>query len=134
VLREIETAPPSRIGPLLKVLGDLWCAQGDRRVACVSKDEWVDLVLAHIEADPSNLPLTTLPLAALAGCRQTRSGGAEPAEIPGLLAAWKATLATERAVLHEGLLPIVSGQTDPKLVPASFECTLWTGEVWPSRP
>jgi hypothetical protein len=131
VLRALDTADSMRVAPLLDVLGSLWCGSGRERSACVPKDEWLELVLARIDIDPSNQSLVQLLLELLDGCDNSQGGPAEPAEVPVLLRAWKTTLEHQRAVLHAGLLPIVPRETDPHLAPGSFQCTLESGEIWP---
>jgi hypothetical protein len=99
----------------------------------VPLDEWVDALLPELLGDPGNSDLAVLLLQALSGCRESGHRGATAAEAPTLVAAWQAVLRTHRATLREGPLPIVPGQTGAALVPASFQCKLESGELWPTR-
>jgi hypothetical protein len=94
-------------------------------------DEWLDLVLVEVRADPTD---TELAWDLLRGIDCPHPVGPLNADdVPALVAAWGPALRTQRARLREGPLTIVPGVTDPALVPASYSCTLPTGETWPSR-
>ncbi len=96
-------------------------------------DEWLDLLLPEISADPARSDLAILLLQALTGCRESGHHGVSASEGPSLVAAWQTVLRGQRAELHAGPLPIVPGGTSPALVPASFQCRLASGELWPAR-
>jgi hypothetical protein len=96
-------------------------------------DEWLDLVLGELADSTEDTDVALLLLGGVTGCRQSGRGRLTTDDVAAMRVAWEAALRTRRAELHAGPLSITPGATDPALVPATYHCTLASGEVWPAR-